>query len=87
MEVAPSVSNEHLRAVAAAAAAVLLLHGLPAVANPVEDGIRQRVEVLRSGATLEVDGQVITSTTIIPLLYERRGFTPAWKHVDALGGR
>ena len=65
-------------------AGFLLLLSCPlmalAVANDaaVNNEIRTRVETLRSGSDLIIEGATVASTTVLPALYQRRNFAPAW---------
>jgi len=60
--------------------ALSLVLGTPraAAAGPVEDAIQARTERLTSGASLSIGGTPVGSRGLIPLLYERRGYRPAW---------
>ena len=75
---------------AACLAGCLLVLGYPlmalAAADPgtVSDEIRARVEMLRSGSDLIVRGATVTSTTVLPALYQRRDFAPAWTNPRAV---
>jgi murein L,D-transpeptidase YcbB/YkuD len=72
-----------LRSFATPSALVLLTLALAASADPVSDGIRERVEAVRASAAPKVAGEVVASTTILPRLYERRQFRPAWSEASA----
>ena len=48
-------------------------------AQNAADLIRAHVEELRVTGNLEVSGQPIASRELLPLIYENREFTPAWK--------
>ncbi|HEX5030153.1 MAG TPA: L,D-transpeptidase family protein [Tepidiformaceae bacterium] len=49
-----------------------------AAAGPVEDAIQVRTERLTSGGSLSIAGAPVGSRRLIPLVYERRGYRPAW---------
>jgi murein L,D-transpeptidase YcbB/YkuD len=49
-----------------------------AAADAVAEAIRARVETLRGGGDLTVNGEAIAARTVIPEFYERRDFRPAW---------
>jgi murein L,D-transpeptidase YcbB/YkuD len=51
---------------------------LSAADTGVRDQIRQRIELIRSGAGLTVDGESIASVQVLPALYEKRDFAPVW---------
>ncbi len=42
------------------------------------DALRQRVEWLKSTPNATIDGAPIAARSLIPALYERRGYEPAW---------
>ena len=50
-------------------------------ANPsaVTEAIHARVELVRAGKPLVIDGDPIASRQILPRFYERRGFKAAWR--------
>jgi len=52
----------------------------PALAqlDPLSEQLRQRVEQLREGRTLEIEGTRLAAVQFIPQFYERRGFQLAW---------
>lgn len=59
----------------------LLLTVTPMLANAsgsVEQVLRQRIEQLRAGREVRVDGARIAARNLIASFYERRGFEPAW---------
>jgi murein L,D-transpeptidase YcbB/YkuD len=68
-----------LRAVLAAIACALFTTF--AAAQDVAELIRQRVEVLRDAGALDVLGEPIASRTVLPRLYENRGFEPTWRSI------
>jgi len=49
-----------------------------AAADAVAEAIRGRVETLRGGGDIAVNGEAIAARTVIPEFYERRDFRPAW---------
>ena len=69
------------RLLAAALAVQALLVLLPAVsaADAVSQQIQTRVEQLRASGQLTAAGVPIASVNLIPVLYERRQFSPAWQ--------
>jgi murein L,D-transpeptidase YcbB/YkuD len=46
--------------------------------DPLSEQLRQRVEQLREGRTLEIEGTRLAAVQFIPQFYERRGFQLAW---------
>ena len=46
--------------------------------NNVAEALRSRIELLRSGQEVSVEGARIASRNLIPEFYERRGLRPAW---------
>ena len=73
------------------AASLVLAAGLAlgcrdANAGPVEDAIQARAERVSSGGALSIGSSTIGARAILPLLYERRGYRPAWdaRKLDAL---
>ena len=46
--------------------------------DTVAEALRARIEQLRSGREVSVDGARIASRNLIPEFYERRGLRPAW---------
>ena len=54
----------------------LMTHAVSA--QDVDEFLRQRIEQLRETGSLQIDGNAIAAITLIPELYERRGFTPTW---------
>jgi murein L,D-transpeptidase YcbB/YkuD len=55
--------------------------GQAAGAQDVDEALRARVEELAATGSLEVDGEPIAARQLIPRLYERRAFAPAWRSV------
>lgn len=51
--------------------------------DAVREQIQQRVEVLRSGSGLELQGQAVASVIVLPRLYEDSGFSPLWRGSDS----
>ena len=47
-------------------------------ARTSSDVLQLRVGQMREGAPLEIGGETIASTVVLPEFYERRGFQPAW---------
>jgi murein L,D-transpeptidase YcbB/YkuD len=68
----------------AASAAVSLSGARAYAATPVDTAIQQKVQALREGANPNVAGVPLSSVSILPLLYERREWTPAWNNEKAL---
>ena len=71
----------------------MILHGLlfspSAQAGEVEESLRNRIEDLRSGGNLQIEGVSIAATKFLMGFYEKRGFAPAWtdsRNVNALLG-
>ena len=57
---------------------------LSAAETSVRDQIRQRVELIRSGSGLTIDGDSIASVLVLPALYEQRDYAPAWSRTDSI---
>lgn len=57
---------------------------LSAAETGVRDQLRQRVETIRSGGGLVIDGQSIASVQVLPALYEQREYTPVWSRPDSI---
>ena len=57
---------------------------LAAAETGVSDQIRQRVELIRSGSGLVIDGKSIASVQVLPALYEQRDYTPVWSRSDSI---
>ena len=59
-----------------------------AAAGPVEDAIQARAERLSSGGSLSIGASTVGARGLIPLVYERRGYRPAWdvRKLDQLLG-
>jgi L,D-transpeptidase YcbB len=71
----------------------MILHGLlfspSAQAGEVEESLRNRIEDLRSGGNLQIEGVSIAATKFLMGFYEKRGFAPAWtdsRNLNALLG-
>lgn len=47
-------------------------------ADAVADRLRERVEQLRAGREVRIEGQLIAARNVMAALYERRGFRTAW---------
>jgi murein L,D-transpeptidase YcbB/YkuD len=69
------------RAVLALAAA--LAAAAANAADPAAEALRLRVEQLRAGREVRIDGAQIAARTLVPEFYERRAFRAAW---DRPGG-
>jgi len=65
------------------AAAVLLVTGA-ARAGDADERLRRRVEDVRAGVEVRIGRDRIASTRVLPSLYERNGFVPAWTRREAL---
>jgi murein L,D-transpeptidase YcbB/YkuD len=63
--------------------ALSLLGNVWAQSDPVAENIRQRVEQIRYFGAYYVGDAWVASTTILPELYERRNFRPAWTNPRA----
>jgi murein L,D-transpeptidase YcbB/YkuD len=57
---------------------------LSAAETGVRDQIRQRIELIRSGTGLTVDGESIASVQVLPALYEKRDYEPVWSRPDSI---
>jgi murein L,D-transpeptidase YcbB/YkuD len=57
---------------------------LSAAETGIRDQIRQRIELIRSGSGLTVDGESIASVQVLPALYERRDYEPVWSRPDSI---
>ncbi len=64
------------------AAALLLVAGLARTDVPSES-LRERIEQLRAGRDLRIDGGRIAAPAVVAQFYERRGFRPAWNEKRA----
>jgi L,D-transpeptidase YcbB len=66
----------------------LVLGSRYAAAGPVEDAIQARAERLSSGGSLSIGSSTVGARALIPLVYERRGYRPAWdvRKLDQLLG-
>ena len=75
--------NGDLRCATLCVGVVLSLHCMAATAEAQDDAIREvlrsRVEALRETGRLDVRGSRIASVIVLPDVYERRGFRPAWR--------
>ena len=75
--------NDALRRATLCVGFVLSLHCMAARAEAQDDAIREvlrsRVEALRETGRLDVRGSRIASAIVLPDVYERRGFRPAWR--------
>ncbi|MBW2504252.1 MAG: L,D-transpeptidase family protein, partial [Deltaproteobacteria bacterium] len=58
--------------------------GFGASVLPVADVIRDKVEQIRAGTTLDVGGQTVSSVLVLPALYERYNYTPIWNNPRAV---
>ena len=47
--------------------------------DPIQTALLQRIETVRTTDAPRVAGEPIASRTLLPDLYERRGYTPAWR--------
>jgi murein L,D-transpeptidase YcbB/YkuD len=52
--------------------------------SPDSAMIRGKVEQIRAGTTLNVDGQTVSSVLVLPALYERRDYTLLWNNPQAV---
>lgn len=57
---------------------------LPAAGGAVSDEIRRHVEQLRGDGGLTIEGESVSSLTVLPALYERRGYAPLWTQAAAV---
>ena len=60
------------------ALAILISCGIAAAADPASEPLRARIEQLRAGREVAVDGARIAARRLIPEFYERRDYRPAW---------
>jgi murein L,D-transpeptidase YcbB/YkuD len=75
------------RAARAAAVAICFAGAAAAWSQDADDVIRMRVEELRATGALEVGGAPLASHNLLPRIYEKREFEPAWRtlrQIDAL---
>jgi murein L,D-transpeptidase YcbB/YkuD len=68
----------------AALAALALLLPAPARAGAVENAIRDRIRRLGEQHAPAIGATPIAATSLLPEVYERRGFRPAWERPDRL---
>jgi len=52
--------------------------------NLEQERIRQRVEQIRSGSGLEIEGNQISSGLVLPALYEQRDYTLIWSRQESV---
>jgi len=52
--------------------------------SPQAEAIRSHVEEVRASSTLNIAGQTISSTLVLPSLYERRNYAPVWDNPQAV---
>jgi murein L,D-transpeptidase YcbB/YkuD len=55
-----------------------------AQASPERDEIKARIQTIRDGASLMVDGQTVSSELVLPTLYERRDYKSVWTDPQAV---
>jgi murein L,D-transpeptidase YcbB/YkuD len=60
-------------------ALIALSLAFQARAEAPREALRERIEQLRAGRDVHVDGDPIAAPALIAAFYERRGFEPAWK--------
>lgn len=77
--------RNRLLAAAFAIQALLVLSPAVLAADAVSQQIQMRVEQLRASGQLTVAGVPIASVHLIPELYERRQFSPAWQSSERVG--
>lgn len=58
--------------------AILLACGAARAVDGVSEALRARIEQLRAGREVTMDGERIAAQRLIPDFYEHRGFRPAW---------
>jgi murein L,D-transpeptidase YcbB/YkuD len=79
--------NHNLRG-ALCCGVMISLHVLASSAGAQNDAVREtlrsRVESLRDGGRLEIRGSRIASVIVLPEVYERRGFRPAWRDAQTI---
>lgn len=44
----------------------------------VHDRLRSRIKVLIAAGRIEVEGELVHASVVLPRFYERRGYRPAW---------
>jgi murein L,D-transpeptidase YcbB/YkuD len=68
--------------------AATLLVALPSLSIPASESAEQviqlAVDALRTGAPVKIGDATISATVVLPTLYERRGFQPAWTSPQAV---
>jgi len=57
---------------------------LSAAETSIRDQIRQRVELIRSGGGLTINGDSIASVQVLPALYEQGDYAPVWTRSDSI---
>jgi len=68
----------------AGALAAVLVTGAAAGADGADELLRRRAEDLRASVEVRIGRDRISSTRVLPALYERNGFTRAWLRREAL---
>jgi murein L,D-transpeptidase YcbB/YkuD len=58
--------------------AILSACGITGAADPTTESLRGRVEQLRGGREVAIDGARVAARQLIPEFYERRAYRPAW---------
>jgi murein L,D-transpeptidase YcbB/YkuD len=76
MSLSAAHSRPSLTRAALAWLGLLLTAG--AQAADVQETLRQRMTELAGGTALVADGGAVTARDVLPALYERRGYAPAW---------
>ena len=75
-----------LQKFAVLAVTILSLGSAGAVGQEVSEELRMRVEQLRETDALQIDDVSIAAVELIPELYERRAFAPAWTRTEQVTG-
>jgi len=57
---------------------------LAAPETGLRDQIRQRIELIRSGNGLTIDGDSIASVQVLPALYEQNDYAAVWSRADSI---
>jgi murein L,D-transpeptidase YcbB/YkuD len=53
-------------------------------AQSVNEALQERIESLRSAGTQRIGGDTVVATTVLPEIYERRGFLVLWSNAAAI---
>jgi murein L,D-transpeptidase YcbB/YkuD len=50
----------------------------PSAANPVTEALRERIETINAGGTVNIDGEPLFAARTLGRLYSENGYTPLW---------